>query len=176
MKNEFRGFSKEAQLFAENLEVVEEMRNKFVEDVSDFLDALRDRMRSHAKEGFAVEEERERKAKNCVWFGSDAEINNDDDVLYVWFPLNKNNAKIVTPGILELEVSANGAIEDFESQIPDFVSGIKLADNCKSKDGKVIVTYGMGDPVEAAWEPILNLLTILNEKTKILWKEKRKTQ
>ncbi|HSZ59580.1 MAG TPA: hypothetical protein VK797_28310, partial [Tepidisphaeraceae bacterium] len=109
MSGEFENFSEAARLYAKYAGVVEEMRELFVTNISAFLDAVRDRMRSQVKDGCKLGEWRSDKYIN--WWIEDPE--SDDDCPYVW--IESQLPEIVEPGILKLIATA-GSTRDRNQQ------------------------------------------------------------
>jgi hypothetical protein len=164
MSQGFEGFSKAAKLYAEYAEVVDEMREQFESNISDFLDALRDRLSSEIREGRLKEE---RGSDGCSWW---IESNaGEDDVAYVWFRTNAPDT--VSPGSLEFRVYADEASDDDRRQLatllgdpnrhwPQPAVAKKGTNKCVLA---LSVGYGEADPVSVAVKPVTTLLQAVKD-------------
>lgn len=157
MSGGFENFTEAARLYAKYASVVEEMRELFGANISAFLDAVRDRMRSQVKDGCKLGEWRSDKYVN--WWIEDAE--SDDDCPYVW--IESQLPEIVEPGILKLIATA-GSTRDRNQQFATVRETLRLPASCEITKGGGLFTIKISyntDPVTNTAQPTLAVLTAL---------------
>lgn len=164
-EQEFERFSEAARLYANYAGVVEQIRQVFLTDVNNFLDALRDRIASLVS--LPVQENRDDKKSIRRWWLSEDDNSEYPEHLYVW--IKSNAIKIVQPGVLDVSPWAWPIFKPFRHQIVALKDSLKLSPICKVKKGlegspfTITISYGEQDPVGEAAGPIAELLVGLLE-------------
>ena len=165
-------FSEAARLYVKYLAVVNEMRQLFESNVSAFLDAVRTRMQAKLDNG-KIEESIN--GGYLSWWIEDEDTKNEDEVPYIW--LERKNADIIGLGVLTVIADIGEATEVEKQQLSARKSSLNLPMQCKVFDRRlfgVTITYGDGDPVEAAAEPILSILVALHQVEKNIFATRAK--
>jgi hypothetical protein len=181
MSNKFRKFSDAARLYAEHSAVVDKMYEIFEAESSSFLNAVREGVQSRI--GNLKFEEGGGKGANRSWYlWSDAEGTDEDyDVPYLWF--TAWDPRIVIPGLLELQVRADGELRPHQEQLATSLFNIPLPKTCTKDRGKggclftVTISFnGEESPVDVVTEPLLTLLTAMWEALAKLRKQSQSSE
>jgi hypothetical protein len=162
MSNEFQRFSPAARLYAEHSAIVDKMKDIFQEEISAFLSAVRKRVESQLGNETLEEE-----GKNAYrsWYIA----HGDYYVPYLYF--NASDARIVESEVLSLEVRADGSdLSPYREQLATSLFAILLLNTSTKERGRgcclftlTISFKGVDDPVAVVADPILALLTAMDE-------------
>jgi hypothetical protein len=166
MSSEFKQFSEAARLYAQYAQIVEQMEEIFVNDISAFLDAVRTRMQAKLDSG-RIEEEETKEYRS--WWIEDEDTKHNEDPPFIW--LERRLSEIIIPGVLTVMADINDADEAEKRRVASIKSSLVLPTNCKLLDRRrfaVSISYGDGDPVETASVPILAILIALHRAEKAL--------
>jgi hypothetical protein len=148
------------------------MSRLFEKDISDFLDALRDEVKSQVKNG-ALEENPKRPSRS--WWINDKDTKEYEPYVHIRAQDAAQNANLVTQGVLQVEVYTDDAPAPYRQRLAAMLPELTFPTTCKTT-GRVgyklltlTVTFGReDDPVRIAAEPVLFLLTALYDASQTL--------
>ncbi|HEY8746867.1 MAG TPA: hypothetical protein VIM11_02755 [Tepidisphaeraceae bacterium] len=170
MSDNFRQFGPAARLYAENFAVVDEMWKAFLDDISTFHDALREKINSTLATSHLGEEVKNTTRSWWITEEEDDEDEGDEDgwVPYIWF--STSDPQLVSAGRLQVTAGYQGSDESTKQTITSLPQKLRLPPYSKfSKGGlfTVVISCATDDAIiDKATEPLLKILTALNDAEK----------
>lgn len=139
------------------------MHEIFKQNVDEFLDSVRDRVRQLV--GSPSLQERQTAGYRYWWLAD----NDEDKDAYpqLWF--ETRSAEIVNPGKLNLTAVAPSASSDQLRRVPGVAKQPALRDYCKPGGGgkwslfTVLISYGEESPIEIVAKPLADILVAMRE-------------
>lgn len=168
----FKGFGEAAKLYARYVSVVDQVHAEFLKDTAAFVDALKAEIKARVKVQLREEccEGKEGLYRRW-WLAEDTQPY--DKHVYVW--LYTDRPEIIMPGMLKVSPYAYPIFKTHRHRLTAVKEELRLPATCqvrKALDGvslfTVEVAYGDDDSINAAAQPIADLLTALCEAEQAL--------